>query len=311
MTSNVTTHDDPPVSLPKAVLGVARGPFLLLPATLVAAGAAASAVDGGFAWRRTVVALIGLVLLHAAVNILNEWSDFARTGIDLETRRTPFSGGSGTLPGGALSARTALGLGVACSLAGLAIGLWFLWLIGPAMIPVLLLGALSVVAYTDVLARIGVGELFAGLGLGALPVLGTSLVQDGLIGPAAVAASVPAFLMTFNLLFLNEFPDEAADRRGGRRNLVLLLGRRRAAALYAAAALAVPLWLVGSVLTGALPLLALVGILPSFALVKPVGWAVASPDAEVPTPALGANVAWNLGTNTVLALALAASVFLT
>ena len=32
----------------------------------------------------------------------------------------------------------------------------------------------------------------------------------------ALAAGVPAFLMTFNLLFLNEFPDEEADRAGGR-----------------------------------------------------------------------------------------------
>jgi 1,4-dihydroxy-2-naphthoate octaprenyltransferase len=35
--------------------------------------------------------------------------------------------------------------------------------------------------------------------------------------------------MTFDLLLLNELPDEEADRAGGRRNLVLILGRRAAA----------------------------------------------------------------------------------
>ncbi len=30
--------------------------------------------------------------------------------------------------------------------------------------------------------------------------------------PAAWSAALPAFLMTFNLLLLNEFPDEEADR---------------------------------------------------------------------------------------------------
>ena len=66
----------------KEYASVARAPFLLLPPTLVAAGAAAAAWDGAFSWARTLLALIGLVSLHMAVNILNEWSDM-RTGIDL------------------------------------------------------------------------------------------------------------------------------------------------------------------------------------------------------------------------------------
>ena len=91
--------------------GVARAPFLLLPPTLVAAGAAASAWDGAFSWSRTLLALVGLIALHMAVNILNEWSDM-RTGIDLETERTPFSGGSGTLPAGGMSLKAALIFGL-------------------------------------------------------------------------------------------------------------------------------------------------------------------------------------------------------
>ena len=92
----------------KAYLGIARANFLLLPVTLVAVGAAAAAYDGNFDPVATVAALLGLVALHAAVNAFNEYSDFRR-GIDLETQRTPFSGGSGTLPGGQ-PARIALGV---------------------------------------------------------------------------------------------------------------------------------------------------------------------------------------------------------
>ena len=47
----------------------------------------------------------------------------------------------------------------------------------------------------DLLARLGVGEFAAGLGLGAVPVLGAALVQDGTLGPAAWAAALPAFAM--------------------------------------------------------------------------------------------------------------------
>lgn len=293
----------------KEFASVARAPFLLLPPTLVAAGAAAAAWDGSFSWARTLLAVIGLVSLHMAVNILNEWSDM-RTGIDLETERTPFSGGSGTLPAGGMGSKTALVFGLVCSVVGLAIGLWFLSKVGWILLPIVLAGAVSVLTYTDVLARFGVGEISAGFGLGAGPVIGAALVQGGGWSAAAAAASIPAFFMTFNLLLLNEFPDEKADRGGGRRNLVILLGRKTAAWLYVIAGLATPAALIVAVILGALPALCLVAALPSLLLVKPVQWAVSDPSKPVPVPALGANVVWNLATNSLVALTLIAALFL-
>lgn len=287
----------------KAFASVARAPFLLLPPTLVASGAAAAVWDGSFSWSRTVLALVGLVSLHMAVNIFNEWSDM-RTGIDLATERTPFSGGSGTLPAGGMSPGTALVFGLVCAGVGLVIGLWFLFEVGWVLLPIIIAGAVSVLAYTDVLARIGVGEMTAGFCLGAGPVIGAALVQGGGWSSAAVAASVPAFFMTFNLLLLNEFPDEGADREGGRRNLVILLGRRPAAWIYVTAGLMTPFAITIAVLLGVLPLLSLAAVLPSLFLVKPLLWVLRGPELPVPIPALGANVAWNLATNTVMALTL-------
>lgn len=286
-----------------AYLGVARAPFLLLPPTLVAAGAAASAYEGAFDPVRTAVALVGLVALHMAVNIFNEWSDM-RSGIDLETERTPFSGGSGTLPAGRMSLTTAFAFAVVCSAVGLAVGVWFLSLVGTVLVPILVIGALLVLGYTEFLARIGVGEIAAGLGLGGLPVLGAALVQDGALGPAAWAAALPATFMTLNLLLLNEFPDESADRKGGRRNLVLLLGRAGASWVYALAGLAVPCSIILLVMMGVLPFHALAAVVPSLLLVQPLRWAFRDPDDPVPVPALGANVIWNLSTNAILAAAL-------
>jgi len=303
------TTDHPEQSLARGILGISRAPFLLLPITLVAAGATASAYDDGFSWLATLLALVGLVALHVAVNTLNEWSDFLR-GIDQRTARTPFSGGSGTLPAGAVSPGFALGWGLAASALGAAVGVYFILQVGASVVPLFVIGALLVLFYTDLFARLAVGEIAAGLGLGALPVVGTALVQQGSVGAAAVAASVPAFLMTFNLLLLNEFPDIDADRFGGRRNLVLVLGRRPGALVYALAALAVPVWIAGSVIAGALPPLALLGVLPSLLLRRPLAWAFRHSAEPVPVPALGDNVAWNLGTNTLLAVALVATVLL-
>ena len=287
----------------KAFAGVARAPFLLLPVTLIASGAAAAFFEGAFSWPRTLLALVGLVSLHMAVNIFNEWSDL-RTGIDLATERTPFSGGSGTLPAGGMSPRAALAFGIACSAVGLAIGIFFLDRVGLVLLPIIVAGALCVLIYTDVLARLGIGEVAAGLGLGGLPVVGAALVNSGEIGAAAVAAGIPASFMTFNLLLLNEFPDETADRAGGRRNLVLLFGRRPAAWIWAAAAAATPLSIVAAVIVSALPPLALASCLPSLLLAAPMRWALSDPAQPVPVPAMAANVTWNLATNTVLAIAL-------
>ena len=163
---------------------------------------------------------------------------------------------------------------------------------------------------TRTCSRAGSGELFAGLGLGPLPVVGTALVQRGTIGPAAWAAGVPAFLMTFNLLLLNEFPDEKADRAGGRRNLVLVFGRRGAALIYIAAAVATPVAIVVAVLARWLPPLALLGALPFWFAIPAVRWAASRSHEAVPIHALTGNVIWNLATNSMLAVGLGLAAYL-
>ncbi len=285
----------------RAYLGVSRAPFLLLSVTLVASGAAAGYYAGDFSWLRTLLALVGLVALHASVDAFNEVSDM-KTGIDLRTQRTPFSGGSGTLPAGLMQPRTARNFAIATALIGLAAGIYFLAEVGIIFLPILVLGAACVLLYADVLARAGVGEIAAGLGLGLLPVMGAAAVQGGHYPAAAVAAGIPAFLMTFNLLLLNEFPDETADRAGGRRNLVIMLGRRGAAPVYSAAAILTPLSIAASVWLGFLPAVSLIAMAPSLLVVPPLRWAFTGPQNPVPIPALGANVAWNLLTNIVVAV---------
>ncbi len=297
------------MTAPKSFAGVARAPFLTLPVVLVAVGAAAAAYDGAFSWTRTLVAFVGLLALHISANVFNEVSDM-RTGIDKNTERTPFSGGSGTLPSGAMSIGTARAFGVVAGAIGLAIGIWFYTLVGWPLVPFMVLGAIFVVGYTDVLTKLGIGEVAAGLGLGGLPVAGVALVQAGVLGPAAIASAIPATFMTFNLLLLNEFPDEAADREGGRRHLVIRLGRRGAAKVYAAAGLLTPFSIIVSVVLNSLPLAALAAILPSLMLAKPLQWAFKAPNEAVPIPALGANVAWIHLTNLVLAAALIAGIYI-
>jgi 1,4-dihydroxy-2-naphthoate octaprenyltransferase len=87
-----------------------------------------------------------------------------------------------------------------------------------------------------------------------------------------------------------------------------MLGRKGAALVYAAAAILTPVSIVVAVLLGALPVHGLAATLASLFLVKPLSWAFGDTREPVPIPAMGANVVWNLATNAVLALALAAAV---
>ncbi len=286
------------------LIRISRPAFLILPVTLVGVGAAAAAYEGMVNPVRTGLALLGLILLHVAVNALNEAADY-ESGIDQQTQATPFSGGSKTLPEGQLEVQQAYRLGYITAAGGAVIGIWFLTVVGPVLLPILIIGALSVVAYTDYLTQYSLGELSAGAGLGGLPVLGTALVQAGQLPLAAVAASIPAFLLTFNLLLLNEFPDFTPDKQGGRMNLLHRFGRPAAGALYVMTTAAVPGSIIVAVGMGIFPLWALVSVLPGIAAIRPIRWAFQSPTTRPPTAVLRDNVAFIISTNSLLAGGLA------
>lgn len=292
-----------------SIAGVARVPFLALPVTLGVAGVGATvAATGTVAPIRAVVATIGLVAAHVAVNALNEARDH-ETGVDEHTDRTPFSGGSGTLQAGELTPRAARAVGYAAlALAG-GVGVWSVWLVGWTLLPVIALGAVTILAYTPVFTKYGLGETAAGAGLGALPVIGIGLVQTGSLSAELLAVAVPPFFLTFNLLLLNEFPDVEADRVGDRRNLVHRLGTDRAGQLYVIAGVAAALSVVAAVAVGVLPLAAMVALVPFALFARSGRWALAEPatGTDVPNEVLEANVGWILMTNFVLGVAVAAT----
>lgn len=288
---------------------VARAPFLALPVTLVLLGSAVAAGSGEFDPVAAGLAFLGLLSLHVSVNARNEYRDY-HSGVDHRTEPTPFSGGSKTLPEGELEPKAAKRLGLVTAGIGAVIGVYFLVTVGLILLPIFVVGAVSVLFYTSHLARYGLGEFFAGLGLGGLPVLGTALVQVGQVTLPMLLASVPATLLTFNLLLLNEFPDEEADKVGDRKNLIHRFGRRIAGWIYVVAGVGVPGSIVLAWVLGPFLAWALLGVLPSLLLVKPVSWAISRPNEAVPLPALRQNVLWILGTNTFLGMGLVAPVLI-
>ncbi len=109
---------------PKVWFLETRPQFLMLSVVLAFLGTAIAWYDGYFHLGHALLAGIGLVLAHISVNTLNDYFDY-RSGIDLATKRTPFSGGSGILPAGLLSPAQVLWLGLGSFLLTVPIGIYF------------------------------------------------------------------------------------------------------------------------------------------------------------------------------------------
>ncbi len=280
------------------VAGAVRPNFMVLTPMCVALGVAVAIHDaGGVDVTDALLALLGAALAHAAVNLLNEYDDF-RSGLDAITVRTPFSGGSGTLPAHPEAAQATLVAGVLSVAGTVLIGLYFAWERGIAIVPLGVLGLAIVVAYTPWITRRPLLCLLApGLGFGPLMVMGTAFVLAGhYTAGAAWASLVPLFLVS-ELLLVNQFPDVDADRTVGRHHLPISIGRTRSARIYAGFLLAAFASIALGAAAGLLPAWSLLGLVPlPVALYLARGVVQNAEDQAKLIPLLGINVAVILGT---------------
>jgi len=164
-------------------------------------------------------------------------------------------------------------------------------------------GAGTIILYTPVLSRWGIGEAAAGLCLGSLVVAGTYYAMTGTLTPRVMLLSVPPGILTALLLLLNEYPDVAADRAGGRKHLVIRLGYRGASLVYVMSLGLSYVIIVAGVWAHLFPLPLLLACLtvPLSILVSRDAFR-AGEDFGVLVPMLGKNVMIVLGTDLLLAL---------
>tara|TARA_B100001750_G_scaffold133306_1_gene105962 strand:+ start:440 stop:1390 length:951 start_codon:yes stop_codon:yes gene_type:complete len=211
-----------------------RIPFLSLPAIFVPLGITVALLDGYFNLVYGILTLIGIVCIHASVNVLNDYFDF-KSGIDTTTTPTPFSGGSRVLPEKLLEPRSVLIGGIILLAIGSLIGLYFLYVFNfpPILIALLAIAIITSLAYSPVLSTIGLGEVFVFLNFGPLLFTGVYYIQSGgLISTEAMVVGSIVGLMTTAILYINQFPDTDADKSKGRFHLVARLGKKRAAGIY-------------------------------------------------------------------------------
>jgi 1,4-dihydroxy-2-naphthoate octaprenyltransferase len=266
-----------------------RPQFLILPVVLSFLGTCMAWYYGYFHLGHAILAFVGLLLAHISVNVLNDYHDF-KSGVDLATKRTPFSGGSGILPGSLLEPGQVLRFGIICFLLATAIGIYFVVVTSWQLLPLLVVGALCILLYTPFILKRDWPEWSPGLGLGALPVLGAFFVQSNEYTWPAVIASIPSGILVHNLLFLNEFPDVEADQTANRKTLPITIGREKASIVYSALMIFLYLWIIGWVIAEKMPVYTLIGLLTLPFALKAIRGARKYGDMKRLMPAMASNV---------------------
>ncbi len=290
----------------KDLLGPMRVPFLLLdPACVFVGLGTAIWTSGSVSVLYAVLTFVGAIMANISVNALNEYLDY-KSLLDTKTERTPFSGGSGTLPHKPEVALYAFWTGIVSMAITILIGVYFLTVRGLTLLPLGLLGIVLIVFYTTWITRFPLLCLFApGIGFGPLMVVGTHFALTGTYSLEAWVASLVPFFLVSNLLLLNQFPDVEADRDVGRRHYPIVIGRRKSARIYSAFLLLTYASIVLAVLYGLLPAWSLLGLLTVVLAWRAIQGAMRfADDTAALVPVLGVNVQITLLTPTLVAVGL-------
>jgi len=239
----------------KNLLRALRAPFFVATATQTLAGAAVAWNEGTFHLGYFLLTVLGVVLANAGTNTANDYFDHLYGNDEANQELTPFSGGSRVIQEGSVSSRAMLSLAFIFYGLVAVVGLYLTWARGWGVLAFGLVGVTLSFLYNAKIAYWGRGwgELVTGILTGPVIVCGAYYVQAQRVTPEIVWVSLPVGLLVSLILYVNEFPDYAADRAAGKRTIVVMLGRRRAMPGYIAIVVAVYLSILAGVLANLLP----------------------------------------------------------
>ncbi len=285
------------------IIAASRPRFLVLtPCCLMPAVAFVIAEGVAISCLNLILIFIVALAAHMSVNLFNEWEDFT-SGLDLHTQRTPFSGGSGTLPAYPEMADAVRVAAIISLLATIAIGLFLVGIGGRYLALIGLLGVGLIYFYTSKITHHAWLCLIApGLAFGPLMMGGAYMVLGGQGGLAVSVVSLIVFFLVNNLLLLNQFPDLEADKRFGRIHLPILIGRQNAAWVFVCFLVAAYLVLLTGVWLKVLPVYSLLGGLTVLMAVPAANKVLQHAEhVELLKPAMALNVAITLATPVLIA----------
>lgn len=246
---------------------------------LLAVEAARTAGGAAVDWGLFLVAVIGLVLAHAANNMINDYFDTSN-GIDTDSYVRALYAPHPILSGWVTRRQLAAAI-LLVNAIDAALMVYLAAIRGPLIVVFALAGLFISVFYVAPPIRLkhhGLGEPGVFLVWGPLMIGGTFLAATGTIQPWVVLVSVPYALIVTAVLFGKHIDKIEADRALGVRTLPVILGEERARrvgaalmiAFYPLTLLSVAAGLVGPwVLLIALGLPRLLSVLRVFGQPKP------------------------------------------
>jgi 1,4-dihydroxy-2-naphthoate polyprenyltransferase len=218
-----------------------------------------------FQFGTAAITILLALLVHAGVNVLNDYFD-ALNGTDaINTERLyPFTGGSRFIQNGVLTTSQTAYFGYLLLIIAMLGGLYLSWLVGASLLVIGAVGLLIGWAYSASPLRLnarGLGELCVLTGFLGV-VVGADFVQRQEFSLQPFLIGMPYALLVTNLLYINQFPDRKADAIAGKRHLVVRLSSAQAVWIYPLLALLAGVWLFYFMSIGDLPMLALVSTIP-------------------------------------------------
>ena len=205
--------------------------FLLASIIAVSTGLAISWWTGNsIAIFDAILTFLGVLALHASVDLLNDYWDFKR-GIDSKTVKTKMSGGSGVLPEGLLEPKQVYRAGIIFLIVGALIGTYFVVTDGIIIGVILAFAILSIYFYSTKIVNWGLAEVFVAI-KGTLIVIGTCYIQTSQINESMILGGIVVGVLSSFVLFITSFPDYDIDKAKGRKTLVISLGLKRSCTVF-------------------------------------------------------------------------------
>jgi len=243
-----------------------RAPFFTASViSVVLGGVIAWNITGQFHTLNFILTALGVILVHAGTNLINDYFDHKSNLDELNINHTLFSGGSRVIQDKELSPKTML-VGGFISFAIAAIIGFYLNAVtkGNTILYIGITGFFIGYFYTAKPFKLGytmLGELITFIGCGPLIVYGAYYVIAKSHAVQPLLASIPVGLLVGLILYINEFPDHDADKQVGKRTIVVALGKAKAIKLYYVFMVFNYLWVISGILFKFLPFYSIVILL--------------------------------------------------
>lgn len=243
-----------------------RAPFFVATLIPLVLGGMLASVNGVWDGGRWLAVLLASFFVHLNTNLANDYFEYF-SGADAGES----IGGSRVLQEGKITLGQIKIVMIILYMLACAIGLWLVWISRVWwLLGVMGFSFFSSIFYTARPIRYGyhgLGELFVGINMGPVMVVGTYAALGNSFSWDALWLSLPVGIMVAMILYYQSLPDIDTDQRVGKLTLAVRFGRKRAIwgyRLFAVAAILAMILAVIARLVHPLALLTIFTIIPVY-----------------------------------------------